>query len=68
MEARRMNNFDPVEINCPYCGEQIDIQVDVAGVDEEYVQDCSVCCRPMLLHVTRDADGAPAVTAARESD
>ena len=36
--------------------------------DEDYVEDCAVCCRPILLHATRDEDGQPSVSATRESD
>ncbi len=55
-------------VAAPYCGELSDIQVDVAGVDEDYVEDCTVCCRPMLLHVTRDENGLPVVSVTSESE
>jgi len=29
-----------------------------AGARQEYVEDCPVCCRPNLLTVTVDPDGA----------
>jgi len=63
-----MRDPDQAQLLCPYCGEQIDIQIDPAGGDEEYVEDCSVCCRPILLQVTRDENGEPSVTGTRESD
>ena len=63
-----MSNFDQVQVRCPYCGEQIDIQVDIASAEEDYVEDCTVCCRPILLHVARDENGLPSVSAARESE
>ncbi len=63
-----MGNLDQVQIRCPYCGEQIDIPIDIGSADEDYVQDCSVCCRPILLHVSRDRNGVPAVSATRESE
>ena len=37
-------------ITCPYCGETIDIALDLSGGDQDDVQDCSVCCSP--IHVT----------------
>ena len=63
-----MSNLDQVQICCPCCGEWIDIQVDIAGDEADYVEDCSVCCRPMLLHVVRDENGVPEVSATRESE
>jgi hypothetical protein len=63
-----MRDPDQVQILCPYCGEQIDIQIDPAGGDDEYVEDCSVCCRPILLQVTQDENGEPSVMGTREAD
>jgi len=47
------------EIACPHCGEGATIAVDPAGGSEQdYVEDCPVCCRPWLVHVRIDDDGA----------
>jgi hypothetical protein len=43
---------DSVEIQCPYCGETIDIVVDGSLEQQSYIEDCSVCCRPIELSVT----------------
>ena len=43
-------------IQCPYCGEPIEVVVDCSVGDQEYVEDCSVCCRPITLSVV-SADG-----------
>ena len=42
-------------------------QVEVAADDQDYVEDCIVCCRPIALHVARDDDGSPSVSVAREA-
>jgi glycine betaine/choline ABC-type transport system substrate-binding protein len=32
---------------CPHCGEEVDTDPDAGGGDEqEYIEDCPVCCRP----------------------
>jgi len=50
---------DSLACLCPYCGEQVEVTVDSIGPSsEEYVEDCSVCCRPWTVTVTRDEDGA----------
>ena len=36
-------------IACPYCGEPIEVLVDPSVEDQEYIEDCSVCCRPIIL-------------------
>lgn len=42
---------------CPSCGEEIVIPVDnAAGRSQEYVEDCPVCCSPVVLTVEIDGD------------
>lgn len=38
--------------SCPYCGEEVEILVDAGGGDDqEYVEDCEVCCRPWTVRL-----------------
>lgn len=60
--------MEPVLIHCPYCGEPIEIYVDESVEGQSYVEDCQVCCRPIVLDVAVDEDGTPSVRAAREED
>lgn len=47
-----------VEVFCPYCGEQAELDVDTSGSSRQsYVQDCPVCCQPWQVAVIRDRDG-----------
>ncbi len=39
------------DISCPFCGEWITIQIDCSVSRQNYVEDCQVCCRPILLEV-----------------
>ncbi|HTM44259.1 MAG TPA: CPXCG motif-containing cysteine-rich protein [Polyangiaceae bacterium] len=57
-----------METVCPHCGEIIDITVDQGGGEsQEYVEDCSVCCKPILLRAEySEADGEYRVTASPE--
>jgi len=45
------------EIACPYCGEAIELLLDLSAGSQRYVEDCSVCCRPIVVAYTVD-DGA----------
>jgi hypothetical protein len=37
---------------CPTCGESIVIPLDPsAGEEQQYVEDCPVCCNPNVIHV-----------------
>lgn len=43
---------------CGACGEEIVIPVDLSqGDEQEYVEDCPVCCRANVVHVAVDTDG-----------
>jgi hypothetical protein len=44
-------------VACPYCGEPVDTSPDIGGGEhQQYVEDCSMCCRPLLITATyRDA-------------
>lgn len=63
-----LNGVEPVEIQCPYCGEGIEIMVDCSAGDQRYIEDCQVCCRPMNLAVSVDEDGVPQVEAFAEDE
>lgn len=40
---------------CAYCGEENPTFVDPSqGRDQQYVEDCQVCCRPNELVITYD--------------
>lgn len=52
---------------CDACGEEIVVPLDLsAGEQQEYVEDCPVCCRPNVIHVEIDEDGTPRVWAEAE--
>jgi hypothetical protein len=56
-------------IECPYCGESIEIWIDTGGGEaQRYVEDCSVCCRPIEISISVDEEGEPTVSAARSDD
>ena len=39
-------------IDCPYCGESIELIIDDSVEHQQYVEDCAVCCRPINVDVT----------------
>lgn len=55
-----------VEIQCPVCWETIGILVDPGLPRQELVEDCSVCCRPLLLKIAVDPEGGVTIDARRE--
>ena len=63
-----VDDLKSVRVDCPYCGERIPVEVDCTVARQEYVEDCSVCCRPIEMDVTVDDQGRPRVMARREDD
>lgn len=63
-----MSGTEAVEIQCPYCGETIEIVVDLSVEDQRYIEDCQVCCRPITIAVAIDESGTPRVEVSQEDD
>ena len=43
---------------CGACGEEIVIPIDVSqGEEQEYVEDCPVCCQANVIHIEVDDEG-----------
>ncbi len=55
-------------IGCPYCGENISIIVDDSVPEQTYIEDCEVCCRPIVMHATVDYDGNVMVDVRTDSE
>jgi transcription elongation factor Elf1 len=55
-------------INCPYCGENIEVLIDHQETGQQYIEDCQVCCQPIVFSITLDLDGNLQVRADAEND
>ena len=62
-----MNGLEAKTIQCPYCWEMFDITIDCSVSSQEYVEDCEVCCQPILIKATVSSTGIPEVEVSRES-
>ena len=38
--------------HCPYCGEPIRLIIDESIGETSYIEDCEVCCRPIVIKIT----------------
>jgi len=56
-----------VEVQCPYCGESIALMIDDSVEQQQYIEDCQVCCRPINVNVVIE-DGEPQVSVSGEND
>lgn len=49
---------DEASYICDSCGEEIVVPLDLsAGEEQEYVEDCPVCCHANVIHVEVDDSG-----------
>lgn len=55
-------------VTCPYCGEAFASLIDVSALDSEYIEDCQVCCRPILFAPRLDGAGEVRVEVRREDE
>lgn len=54
---------------CDACGEEIVVPIDYsAGSEQEYVEDCPVCCHPNLIHVSVQDAGDVDIRSQPEQD
>ncbi len=55
-------------INCPYCGELLEILLDLSAGSQSYIEDCQVCCRPMELQLVADENQVDNMTVVVKRD
>lgn len=44
-------------VSCPYCGEAIEVLIDHQEAGHQYIEDCQVCCKPIIFNVSVDSVG-----------
>ena len=52
-----MNELTEKQLCCPYCGETIRVLIDPEEVGDHYIEDCQVCCAPILFEISEGVDG-----------
>ena len=58
----------PCPVACPYCGEPIELLLDASVGDQHYIEDCTVCCRPISVSVSIDEEGDAHASVAAENE
>jgi hypothetical protein len=44
------------EFTCPFCGSGISMVLDLSVPSQTFIEDCEVCCRPIEITYTAEAD------------
>ncbi len=63
-----MQALEESQIACPYCGEWQTLLLDGSEPEQEYIEDCQICCRPITIKTQLDADGRLHVHVQTEND
>ncbi|WP_320823352.1 CPXCG motif-containing cysteine-rich protein [Reinekea sp.] len=54
--------------HCPYCAERVSLLVDPSEDNQELIEDCEVCCRPVYFSIQVNDEGDVDLQARREDD
>ena len=63
-----MNSLTEKVVSCPYCGETIDVLIDQEEAGHQYIEDCQVCCKPIVFSVSEDSVGNLSVLVRDENE
>ena len=63
-----MNLLQEEKINCPYCGEAIDVLIEAEDMEQQYIEDCQVCCKPITFVISSNLDGDLCVSVHGENE
>ena len=63
-----MSALEELDIQCPYCGEIISVLIDCSIQQQDYIEDCQVCCKPINFFVRLDKQGLPQVHVTAENE
>ena len=63
-----MNALEEKSVQCPYCGESIDVLIDCSISHQNYIEDCQVCCRPVIFDVTVGNEGELRIVLTHENE
>jgi hypothetical protein len=49
---------EEITVSCPYCAESMVVEPEPANQAFEYIEDCGVCCRPIVIWVSYAEEGS----------
>lgn len=63
-----MSLLDEIEVLCPYCDSPFAIEAEPALAEQQFIEDCPVCCAPIEFQLGVESDGSWRLTARRNDD
>ena len=55
-------------VQCPYCGESFETQLDTSSDSARYIEDCQICCQPIEFRLEVDCAGVLQALSTLRSD
>lgn len=55
-------------VTCPYCWESLELSLDLSAGDQIYIEDCTVCCQPMLVRLALNIEDPTDFTVTVEAE
>jgi len=68
VQGAQVNLQQDHELDCPSCGESLTLLIDASVPSQTYVEDCHVCCRPMVVTVLVEEGIVVSLEARPEND
>lgn len=65
---QKMPLLENATIQCPYCWQEIEIEIDCTLQNQEYIENCQICCKPITLKITTNENAPPTIETLTEND
>jgi hypothetical protein len=53
-------------VQCPYCGQNCEVELDATIPSQRFTTDCEVCCRPFAVHAECEAGDVISIESGEE--
>ena len=63
-----MESLSQENVSCPYCGESIEVLIDPQEAEQQYIEDCQVCCKPIVFSISTSVNGDLSVSVHDENE
>ena len=60
--------IEAIDISCPYCGEGFESSADCSAGDQEYIEDCQICCQPIVITISITGTELANIEARRDNE
>ena len=66
--SESLNKLTETSVECPYCNETITVLIDSSDLEQQYIEDCQVCCKPINFMISESMNGELSVRVYSEDE